>query len=85
MIVFSVRHKPPIFGMIQRSGEVIIQMLPNVQQATIAPLIKETILPGTVVITNEYSIYSHLTLWGYEHKTVNHSLGEYVRGEDGLR
>ena len=32
-------EKPPILGMIQRQGEVVIQMLPNVQQVTIAPII----------------------------------------------
>ena len=37
------KEKPPIFGMMQRSGEVVITMLPNVQQKTIAPLIKRTI------------------------------------------
>lgn len=77
------KEKPPIFGMIQRSGEVVIQMLPNVQQTTIAPLIKATILPGTLIYTDEYNIYNRLTSWGYEHKTVNHSLGEYARDEDG--
>ena len=77
------KEKPPIFGMIQRSGEVVIQMLPNVQQATIAPLIKTTVLPGTLVFTDEYNIYDRLPQWGYEHKTVNHSQGEYARDEDG--
>ena len=42
--------------MIQRGGEVVIQMLTNVQQATIAPLIKATIAPGTLVYTDEYAI-----------------------------
>ena len=77
------KEKPPIFGMIQRSGEVVIQMLANVQQATIAPLIRSTIAPGSLVFTDEYSIYARLTQWGYEHKTVNHSAGEYARDEDG--
>lgn len=77
------KEKPPIFGMIQRSGEVVIQMLANVQQATIAPLIQSTIVPGTLIFTDEYNIYARLTQWGYEHKTVNHSLGEYARDEDG--
>ena len=77
------KEKPPIFGMIQRSGEVVIQMLPNVQQVTIAPLIMSTIVPGTTVFTDEYSIYDRLPLWGYKHKTVNHSSGEYARDEDG--
>ena len=77
------KEKPPIFGMIQRSGEVVIRMLANVQQATIAPLIKSTISKGSIVFTDEFFIYDRLTEWGYGHKTVNHSLGEYARDEDG--
>ena len=69
--------------MMQRSGEVIITMLPNVQQNTIAPLIKRTIVKGTVVYTDEYDIYSRLTEWGYHHHTVCHSAGEFARDEDG--
>ena len=34
------KEKPPIFGMIQRSGEVVIRMLANVQQVTIEPLMQ---------------------------------------------
>jgi transposase len=69
--------------MIQRNGEVSIQMLSNVQQETIKPIIKETISEGTLIYTDEYNIYSRLEEWGYAHKTVNHSLGEYARDEDG--
>ena len=58
-------------------------MLPNVQQNTIAPLIKRTIAKGTVVYTDEYDIYSRLTEWGYPHHTVCHSAGEFARDEDG--
>jgi len=77
------KEKPPIFGMMQRSGEVVITMLPNVQQNTIAPLIKRTIAKGTVVYTDEYDIYGRLTEWGYSHHTVCHSAGEFARDEDG--
>ncbi len=56
--------------MIQRSGDVVIQMLANVKQATIDPLIKATIAPGTLIYTDEHSIYARLIDWGYEHKTV---------------
>lgn len=76
-------EKPPIFGMVQRSGEVVIRMLDNVQQKTIKPLITQTIATGTLINSDEYSIYSRLTDWGYDHKTVNHSVGEYARDEDG--
>jgi transposase-like protein len=77
------KEKPPIFGMIQRCGQVAIQMLANVRQITIKPLIKATVLPGTLIYTDEYGIYARLKQWGYGHKSVNHGSGEYARDEDG--
>ena len=69
--------------MIQRGGQVVIRMLADVKQTTIAPLIKSTIGSGTLVYTDEYGIYARLPEWGYQHKTVCHSQGEYARDEDG--
>jgi hypothetical protein len=40
--------------MIQRGGEVVIKMLPNVQQQTIKPIITGTIAPEAQVMTDEY-------------------------------
>lgn len=69
--------------MIERNGEVKIQMLANVKQNTIEPIIKSSIVPGTLVYTDEYDIYAKLETWGYQHKAVNHGSGEYARDEDG--
>ncbi len=69
--------------MIQRQGKVVLKMLPNVKQTTIAPLIKGSIVAGTLIYTDEYSIYSRLSKWGYDHKSVCHGKGEYARDEDG--
>lgn len=77
------KEKPPIFGMIQRGGEVVIRMLENVQMATIKPLIEQTIAPGSLIYTDEYNIYGRLRQWGYHHKSVNHGSGEFARDEDG--
>jgi transposase-like protein len=77
------KEKPPIFGMIQPGGEVVVQMLSNVKQATIAPVMQKMVSPGTLIYTDEYSIYARLPEWGYGHKTVNHGQGEYARDEDG--
>src|SRR5947199_9124904 len=77
------KEKPPIFGMIQRSGEVVIRMLSDVQQATIRPLIRRFIAPGSTVYTDEYGIYNRLSKWGYTHRTVCHAAGEFARDEDG--
>jgi len=75
--------KPPILGMIQRGGQVVLRVLDNVKQATIEPIIKTFIKSGTLVNTDEYCIYDRLPEWGYEHKSVCHSHGEYARDEDG--
>lgn len=69
--------------MIERGGQVVIKMLPDVKQQTIKPIITKTIAPGTLVMTDEYDIYNRLTEWNYGHKTVCHSHGEYARDEEG--
>ena len=69
--------------MIERGGQVVIKMLPDVQQNTIEPIIKDTVKVGSRIFTDEYNIYTRLELWGYEHKTVCHSSFEYARDEDG--
>jgi transposase len=77
------KERPPVFGMMQRGGQVVINLLANVKQKTIEPFIKDTIVPGTRVYTDEYSIYARMQTWGYDHKHVNHGKGEFARDEDG--
>ena len=68
------KEKPPILGMLQRTGEVMIRMLANVQRATIEPLIRGVIAVGSVVHTDEYNIDNKLRGWGYVHHTVCHAV-----------
>ena len=77
------KDKPPILGLIQRGGQVVLRMLANVQQRTIEPIIAATVAKGTLIHTDEYGIYARLEGWGYQHKTVCHGRGEYARDEDG--
>ena len=46
------KERPPVFGMMQRGGQVVIKLLANVQQKTIEPFIKATIIPGTLIYTD---------------------------------
>lgn len=77
------KERPPIFGMVERGGALVLQMLANVRQATIQPLIRATIAPSSLINTDEYNIYARLSQWGYGHKTVCHGRGEYARDDDG--
>ena len=77
------KERPPVFGMMQRGGQVVLNLLANVQQKTIEPFITDTIVIGTLVYTDEYSIYARLQSGGYNHKSVNHGRGEFARDDDG--
>ncbi len=74
-------EKPPVLGLIQREGLVKVELLDDVKRKTIQPLITQTIKSGSQVHTDEYQIYDWLQNQ-YEHKSVNHSKGEYARDED---
>ena len=69
--------------MMQRSGQMVINMLAHVKHKTIEPFIKETMAPGTLVYTDAYSMYARLCAWGYGHKRVNHGRGAFARDEEG--
>ena len=76
--------QPPVLGLLQRDGEVVIRMLPNVQQVTIQPVITSIVLPGSQFYTDEYDIYDRMPEWGCPGKSVSHSAGEYARDGDGF-
>src|SRR3954467_6776252 len=77
------KDKPPVLGLLQRGGEVMLRMLANVQQVTIRPVIEGSAAKGALVRTDEYGVYGRLEDWGYGHKTVCHARGEYARDDDG--
>lgn len=41
--------------------------------ATLIPLIKKYILPGCIIISDEWAVFRKLTEHGYIHKPINHS------------
>ncbi|MEM7067167.1 MAG: transposase [Cyanobacteria bacterium P01_B01_bin.77] len=53
-------QKPLVFGLIQRDSDLVIRPLQNVQQITIEPIIKATVIPGSLIYTGEYGIYNSL-------------------------
>jgi transposase-like protein len=73
------KEKPPILGLSQRDGQVVLPLLPNVQQATIQPIVTKVVGYGTKVFTDEYDIYARLPAWGYQPNTVCHGQGASAR------
>jgi len=60
-----LREKPPIFGMQQRGGDVIIRMLADVKRTSIQPLIERFVERCSTVYTDEFEVYSNLWQLGF--------------------
>lgn len=73
-------NKTTVFGMVERDGDVVAQVVPDVARDTLLPKIQGKVAPLSVIYTDELSTYEPLTILGYEHKTVNHKAGVYVDG-----
>jgi transposase-like protein len=74
-------NKTIVFGMMQRGGQVMTKVVPNVAKKTLQPIIEENVLDGTTVHSDELHSYKGLGKAGYSHKTVNHGTGEYANGD----
>ncbi len=76
------KDKPPVIGMTEReSGTLHLEVTMDVKQDTLKPLSERHIEKGSTVYTDEYSVYDFLENSGYSHESVNHSAGEYARGD----
>ena len=73
--------KTVVFGMLERGGDVMAEVVPNVRKRTLRPIIAENVEPGSTVHTDELASYRGIDRAGYRHETTNHGAGEYVRGE----
>ena len=73
-------NKTIVFGMLERDGDVMANVVPNVKKRTLQPIMKTNIEPGSTVHTDELRSYTGLAKSGFSHTTVNHGAKEYVRG-----
>jgi transposase-like protein len=73
--------KSTVFGIAQRNGNVSATVTQNLKSATVYPLIKEHVLPDSLVYTDEYPVYDKLKRHGYNHKRVHHASKVWVVGD----
>ena len=66
--------------MLERGGDVMAKVVPDVKKRTLQPILAENVELGSTVHTDELRSYRGLDKVGYRHRTVNHGAGEYVSG-----
>jgi transposase-like protein len=74
--------KAAVLGMRERGGRTKMQAVSRVNQPTVEFAILDGVEPGSTIHTDENRVYNGLRALDYQHETINHSLGEYVR--DGV-
>jgi len=72
--------KTAVFGMLQRAGNVMTHVVPNVQRKTLYPIIQSMIATGSTISSDELKSYATLRNLGYTHGTVDHSREQWANG-----
>lgn len=72
--------KAAVLGMIERSGDVLTRVLPDITGRTMKRHIWKWVKPGVRVMTDESLALRDAISGMYRHAAVNHSKKEYVRG-----
>ncbi len=74
--------KTIVMGMVERQGNAITKVIPNVQANTLLPMIERNVEKSnkTVVYTDELPSYNNVERLGYSHEIVQHSAKQYVNG-----
>ncbi|MGB7556009.1 MAG: IS1595 family transposase [Candidatus Korobacteraceae bacterium] len=73
--------KVAVVGMVQRKGEVRAFVAADTTADTLRGLVKEHVLPKSLVFTDDYRSYQGFGARGYTHRRINHSEGVYVVGD----
>ena len=74
-------HKMKVLSLVERGGRVRSFHVPNVQADTLKPILEEHINPVARLMTDAAGQYRGLNKHFAEHNTLDHSSGEYVRGD----
>ena len=74
--------KTTVMGLVEREGRVQAKVLTMPWSGQMLPPIKEHVLPGTMIFTDEAQIYhNNIRRMGFQHRRVNHSQKVYVSGD----
>lgn len=75
-------HMEPVFSLVERGGKVRSTHVDNVGAETLRPILMEQLTRDTRLMTDTASTYRAVGAEDFRaHGRVNHSIGEYVRGD----
>jgi hypothetical protein len=75
-------NRRPIIALVERGGNARIFHVTEANAATVQKIVRENVHPLSRIQTDASSLYDFVGKEFAEHKSVRHSMGEYVRYEE---
>lgn len=76
----SAPHKTPVFGILERHGQVQVSVVPNCGAAILRDHTLRWVKRGTLVYTDKWDGYDTLAFCGYRHLRLDHAR-HFARGK----
>ncbi|MGO8755654.1 MAG: IS1595 family transposase [Gallionellaceae bacterium] len=74
-------HKMKVVSLVERDGQKRSYHVANVTHKTVAPILREQVAKKARLMTDETKVYNQVGKEFASHDKVNHSAGEYARGD----
>ena len=65
--------KVPVFGLLKRGGKVYAVVIADAKATTLLPILKQRIVPDSIVYSDSLPSYNALAVSGFQHLRINHS------------
>jgi transposase len=78
---YTWKRRAVVYGAVERGGRVRASVIPNSQGSTLLPITREYVLPESLIYTDEWKPYTHLSTMGYTHRRIRHTANVYVEGD----
>jgi transposase-like protein len=76
------KGKTTVVGIAERKGRVRAMVAADVKADTLVGIVREHVMPKSLVFTDEFASYDGLAVRGYKHHRINHSEKVYVTGDN---
>jgi transposase-like protein len=77
----GTKGKTPVLAMRERGGRTVAMPIANADKATIQAAIVQNVAPGSMLNTDEMGANDGIKALSFDHETICHSAGEFVRGD----
>jgi transposase len=72
-----------VFGLLKRGGKVYTAIIANAKTETLLPIVREVIMPDSIVYTDYFTSYNALDVSEFYHRRINHSK-LFARGKNHI-